>query len=211
KGAEVSYARALALAPGSSPVMDGAAVLAYKMGRLDEALDLGHRVLQQDPLSAAYWHNLGLTCHAAGLLNESENAFRQAIDLSQRRLLSAAMLSLVLLDQGKNDEALVMADDEPEEFWRLWAKAIIFNTTGHNADSDNALARMIKDHSYGDAYQIAEVHSMRGEIDEAFNWLERAFEDRDPGITHAKIDPRFRSLHEDPRWPRILNRIGFEI
>jgi serine/threonine-protein kinase len=211
KGAEASYRRAMELAPGSSRVLDGAAVLAYKTGRLDEAIELDRRVLAQDPLSAAYWHNLGLMYHASALLEESEEAFARALELSPNRFLTAAMLSLVLLDQGKLVEALAKADEEPDEFWRLWARAIILHELGRNAEADEALARMQDDYSYGDSFQIAEVHSMRGEFDEAFTWLDRACDERDPGITHAKINPRFVPLHDDPRWPVLLKRIGFEV
>ena len=60
KAAEASYKKALELAPGSSSVLDGASVLMYKLGKLDEAVEMSRRVLEQDPLSAAFWHNLGL-------------------------------------------------------------------------------------------------------------------------------------------------------
>ena len=95
--AEVSHRRALDLAPGSSVVLDGASVMAYKLGRLDEALGLGRRALGQDPLSPAFWHNLGLTAHAAGRLAESETAFRRAIELVPQRFVSGALLALVLI------------------------------------------------------------------------------------------------------------------
>lgn len=205
----VSYEKALKLAPRSSVVMDGAGILKFKLGRFEEALKLTRRVLEQDPLSGAIWHNLGLICHAAGLLAESEQAFSRALELSPNRQLSASMLSLVLLEQGRDTEALHKADDEPDEFWREWAKAIIFYKTGDNESSDSSLSALIDLHSESDAYQIAEVHAMRDEVDKAFKWLDRAIAIRDPGTTHAKADPRFRSLHSDPRWPELLSKIGF--
>jgi len=51
---------------------------------------------------------------------------------------------------------------------------------------------------------------MRNEIDQAFEWLERAIEERDPGVTHTKANPRFRLLRDDSRWPALLKKIGFE-
>src|SRR5207244_4448704 len=56
--AEASIGRAMELAPGSAAVLDRASVLAYKLGRLNEAIEYGRRVLEQDPLSAAFWHNV---------------------------------------------------------------------------------------------------------------------------------------------------------
>ncbi|CAN5552592.1 hypothetical protein BH10ACI2_BH10ACI2_24770 [soil metagenome] len=209
-GAEVSYKRALDLAPGSSDVLDGVGVLYYKLGRLDEALELARRVLIQDPLSASFWHNLGLTSHAAGMLAESEKAFARAIELAPQRFVSAALLALVLMEQGRIAEALEQAMREPDEFWRLWALAIVHHVAGQDAESDQEIEVLIEEHAKSNDYQIAEIFSMRGEKEKAFEWLERAIVDRDAGITHAKVNPRFRPLNGDPRWPVILKKIGFE-
>ncbi|MFM9903709.1 MAG: protein kinase domain-containing protein [Pyrinomonadaceae bacterium] len=210
-GGEASHVRALELAPGSSTVLDGASVMAYKMGRLDEALELGRRVLVQDPLSPAYWHNLGLTAHSAGQLTESEKAFRRALELVPQRFVSGALLALVLMDQGRADEALAQAKQEPDEFWRLWALAMIYHVLGRVSDSDDALDTLNREHADGNAYQLAEIHAVRGEKDQALDWLERAVDERDAGVTHAKVNPRFRNLREDPRWNPLLGKIGFKI
>ena len=210
-GAEASYERALELAPGSSAALDGASVLYYKLGRLDEAVKLGRQVLIQDPLSAAFWHNLGLTCHAAGRLGEAEAAFRRAVELTPQRVVSGAMLSLVLMDEDRIDDALTQAMNEPDGFWRLWSLAIIYHAAGRHDEADQALSTLINDHADGNEYQVAEVYAMRGEINNAFEWLERAIFDRDSGVTHAKVNPRFRPVYGDARWAVILKKIGFDL
>jgi len=210
-GAEESYIRAMELAPGSASVVDGAAMLAYKLGRYDEALSLGREILLQDPLSAAYWHNLGLICHSADLFEESEKSFRTALDLVPQRFVTSALLSLVLMDQGRMDEALEQASKEPYEVWRVWATAIIQYISGDVAGADESLNILTEEHSLGNAYQIAEVHSMRGEKRESFIWLDHAINERDSGMTHAKANPRFRPLHDDPLWPQMLKKIGFDV
>ncbi|MEO6655490.1 MAG: protein kinase [Pyrinomonadaceae bacterium] len=209
-GGEASHVRALELAPGSSTVLDGASVMAYKMGRFDEALELGRRVLIQDPLSPAFWHNLGLTAHAAGLLDESERAFRRALEIVPERFVSGSLLALVLMDQGRSEDALTQAMLEPDEFWRLWASAMIYHALGRGSDSDRALAQLKREHADGNSYQLAEIHAVRSEIDQAFEWLESAVNERDAGVTHAKVNPRFRPLNDDPRWAPLLEKIGFE-
>ena len=52
---------------------------------------------------------------------------------------------------------------------------------------------------------------MRGEINNAFEWLERAIVDRDAGVTHSKVNPRFRPVYGDARWAVILKKIGFDL
>jgi TolB-like protein/Tfp pilus assembly protein PilF len=211
EGAETSYGRAINLAPGSSAVMDGFSVLEYKLDRLEEAVERGRRVLVQDPLSAAFWHNLGLTCHAAGRLEESEEAFARALKLVPQRLVSNSLLALVKMDRGAADEAIEQAKKEPYEMWRLWSLAILYHAKGDRSRSDESLYNLKEKHAEGNTYQIAEAHSMRGETEQAFTWLERAYEERDPGVTHSMVNPRLRPLHNDPRWAPFLRKIGFKV
>ena len=209
KAAESSYRRAIKNASGSSAVLDGASVLFYKLGRIDEALELSGRALSQDPLCAAYWHNHGLACHASGRLDAAEKAFERALELAPQRFVSGAMLALVLMDEGRVEDAEKAAALEPDELWRTWALAIIHHALARRDEADEALRKLIAEHADGDAYQIAEVYSMRGEIDKALEWLDRAIAERDPGVTHAKVNPRFARLRDDRRWAERLARIGF--
>jgi TolB-like protein/Tfp pilus assembly protein PilF len=209
-GADVSIQRALELAPGNASVLDRAAILAYKLVNFDEALGLARRAVAQDPLSAAIWHNVGLIAHAAGQLDEAENAFRKALELIPQRFLSGALLSLVLMDQGRMDEAVEQAAHEPEEFWRLWSLAIVEFAAGRNEDADQRLSKLLSEHVAGSAFQIAEVYAVRGEKDAAFEWLYLALKERDSGVTHAAADPQLRALHGDERWLPLLEKIGFD-
>jgi TolB-like protein/cytochrome c-type biogenesis protein CcmH/NrfG len=209
-GARAAYSRALELAPGSSLVMDGASVLEAKFGHFDRALELIRQILAQDPLSSAVWHNLGLFCHFSGALSEAERAYRRARDLSPQRLVSTAMLALVLEEEGRTRDAVEAVEGEPDPFWRLWASAMLYYRIGETERADDLLAEILRDHADGDAYQIAEIYADRGEVDEAFRWLDRAIAERDPGVTHLRASPRFRSLHADPRWPSFLIRLGFD-
>lgn len=208
--ARLSYRRALDLAPWNSSVLDGAGMLAYKLGQLEEALELSRRVLVQDPLSAPFWHNLGLIANTAGRLEESETAFRRALEIVPQRFVSNALLALVLMDQGRAEDAFAQVMHEPDEFWKLWSVAILHHSSGHVADSNEAIRQLTEKHAEGNAYQIAEVYSMRGEVDRAFDWLELAYEERDSGMTHVRVNQRFRCLRDDPRWPALLEKVGFD-
>ncbi|HET9251992.1 MAG TPA: protein kinase [Candidatus Eisenbacteria bacterium] len=210
KGAEASFARALKLAPGSASVLVGASVLMQTLGRFEEAIALAKQGLDQDPVSSAAYTVLGLTFDAAGRLAEAESAYRDALDLSPQRMNVRAYLALVLLDQGREKEALTMAQEEVDEGYRLWALAIIHAAGGRPGASDEALRALTEKYAGDAAFQIAEVHAIRGEADTAFEWLDRAYEQHDGGLTELKVRRSLRSLHSDPRWPVILKRMGFE-
>jgi hypothetical protein len=57
---------------------------------------------------------------------------------------------------------------------------------------------------------VAEAHGARGEADEAFEWLEKAWADRDAGLVHIKPSPHFRAVRGDPRWAQFLGRLNLE-
>ena len=55
---------------------------------------------------------------------------------------------------------------------------------------------------------IAEVHAYRGEVDQAFAWLDRAYQNHDSDLVYLKPAPLLSRLHDDPRWGALLEKIG---
>ena len=207
RGAEASFARAVALAPRVAAVLLRAGVLAMNLGRLDEAIGLQRRAIEQDPLSAGSYHNLALALDANGDFIEAEQAFRKALELAPQQTTTRAYLALTLLAQGRAEEALAEALREPEE-WALWGSAIIEHAAGHPAAADATLRELIAKHAESVAYQIAVVYAAHGEADLAFTWLERAYAQRDPGLITMKSDRLLRPLNSDPRWGLFLRKMG---
>ena len=209
-GAARSLRRAMELTPASSFVLRRAALLASKQGRFDDALEYCRRALEQDPLLAGVYGAIGITLEVTGRLEEAEAAYRKVVELTPDSILAHAQLSLVLLAQGRGDEALAEAAREPEETYRLWAIAIIEHDLGHKMQSDEALRTLIEKHGDDSAVQVAEVQAVRGEIDAAFEWLERAYEQRDAGVSDLFALRGLRSLQADARWRVFVRKVGLE-
>jgi hypothetical protein len=58
------------------------------------------------------------------------------------------------------------------------------------------------------AFQIAEVYAFRGEIDAAWQWIDRAYRQRDGGgLMFVKIDPLLKGMREDPRYTELLRKM----
>jgi hypothetical protein len=55
---------------------------------------------------------------------------------------------------------------------------------------------------------IALIHVGLGEKDQVFEWLEKAYEERDVHLTYLKVDPQWDDLRTDPRFADLLRRIG---
>ena len=210
KGAEACFARALELAPGDAVSLNGAGVLAMALGRIEESIALHRRASEQDPLSAPPHSNLGLTLHQAGRFAEAEAALRKALEIAPQRLLVHGVLARTIAAQGRGDEALGTAAREGDEGQRLFVLAIIHHTLGNETEADAALRDLIATHADDYAVQIAEAHAIRGDIDATFEWLEKAYVQRDFGLSEVQSIPSMRPFHADPRWRAFMSKVGFE-
>ena len=185
-----------------------ALMLARAHGRFEEALMILRSSLQRDPLSSPLHHSLGTILLRAERFADSETAFRKALSLSPGRTRTRAYIALALLYQGRGEEALAEAAAEPHETFRLLALAIVQHALHAREASDEALRQLIEKYGGTAACQIAEVLAAREELDPAFEWLERSYALRDPGLPEIKGLPMFRPLLGDPRWQAFLKKMG---
>ena len=85
---------------------------------------------------------------------------------------------------------------------------MVEHALGHAAESQRAVTRLIgAPWALGASYQIAQVQAFRGETDRAFEWLEHAYEQHDPGLSYLKTDPFLRGLRPDPRYAALLRKM----
>ena len=207
KGADEAFRRALELAPGSTLAMNGAATLAGNLGRFGDATALLRRASVLDPLNVAVHRNLGLYSLASGALLEAEIALKETLQISPQGGLSCCWLSLVYLAQGRSEEALVTVQREVNEIFHLLGLSVVQHALGNPAESTLALQQLIDQHGDDAAYQVAGVHAYRGDSEQAFEWLEKTYAQRDPGLIYMKMDPLLQSLHSDPRWLPFLEKM----
>jgi len=208
QGAKSSYARALELAPGDAEVLNGAGSLAYDLGHLDESIQLHHRALEKDPLSSVGFNRLGLSLHRADRFEEAVEAYRKALELAPQRAGTHAYMAFPLVALGRKEEALEQANIEPVVWARQWSLAIVQHALGRSTESEAALRDLIATSGDHAGTQIAEAHAARGEIVAAFEWLDRAYAQQDPGLSEIKGSSFCRSLHGDPRWAALLKKMG---
>jgi len=119
-----------------------------------------------------------------------------------------AGLGLSYLLENKFEEAATAAQADAGDWARLLIVACARWGQKKIPEADAALAQLTKDFAETAAYQIAEVHAYRGDKDKAFEWLERARLQRDPGLASLRKDPLLTNLHDDPRWNAFLHKMG---
>ena len=209
KRADATFRRALELAPGHAQALHSTAMMALIVCRFDEALLYAHKSLEQDPLSIGNFGLLGRIYAAMDRPLEAQAAFRKGLAIAPDATSLRGLLALSLTFQGRHDEAMAEAMREHASWARLWILAVVHHRIGHAEESQRALDDLIAAHSAEAAYQVALVYVVRGERDQAFEWLERALEQRDSGLCFSKVHWILRPLHSDPRWKPLLARIGF--
>jgi TolB-like protein/Tfp pilus assembly protein PilF len=206
--AGASLRRALELAPGDAHVLNGAARLARILGQHDKALELIGRASALDPLSVDIHREAALVYLMSDRLEDAATSLQMAIELNPKGGLAHAFLAMTRLLQGRSEEALAVAAEESHDVFRNLAYTMIHHKLGHPEESDKALQALITEWGWTAAHQVAEAYAYRGEVDKAFEWLETAYVQRDPGIVHTAVDEFMRPLHADPRWLPFLRRLG---
>ncbi len=200
--------QALALDPGDAIILQSAALLNRFLGRLDEAIDLHRQSIALDPLSPRGHIDLGDTYYRAHRLDEAADSIQMALSFSPGRVGTQYLIGRVLLAQGDAPAALVAIEQETSDVLRLTGTAIVQHALGNAGASDAALQELIEKYAAPAAYQVAQVYAFRGEIDLAFDWLEQAYDNRDPGLAQMLLEPELANLHDDPRWIPLLDKMG---
>jgi serine/threonine-protein kinase len=206
--AERSYRRALALAPGNADVLHAAAGGLSALGKLDEAMALDRRAVELDPLSVSALRNQGAHFYQAGRLEDAAAALTHAMELGPENGFLPYGLGLVRLAQKRPAEACSLFERVPVPYFRLHGLALGRHAEGDGARSEAALRELVAGHGKDALVQIASAYAFRGDAERAFEWLERARAARDPGLAEIRVEPLFRSLHRDPRWAALLDRMG---
>lgn len=199
--------KAEALTPTNYDVMNAKATLAMRRGEFEQAIDLFRAVITRDPVRFQGYANLALLMTAVDSLRTAEALVRKALDINPRASALNTLLALTLLYQEKREEALAAALQETQDGFRLWMLAAVYHSLGHTSQSDAALDSLKTRFAEVAPYQIAEAYAYRGQAGEAFAWLERAYQHRDPGIASMKRSVMLKPLRRDPRFAAILRKL----
>ena len=209
--ADGEIGKALALEPGSSDVLHAAGTLDLVLGRVSDGVRMLLAALARDPLRASSYSNLGVAYFADDRLPEAEEAFRESIQLRPNAGYTHNGLGLVLLWKSDLNGALEEMKRETDEMWRLEGEALVYSAMHRRAESDAALAELTDKYRKESPYVIATVYGYRGEVDPAFQWLERALKERDATLTSIKSDPLFQKIKSDPRYAALLKKVGLPL
>lgn len=207
--AEASLRKAVALDPSNAETLYQLADVTASLGRTQEAIAMMHKALILEPLNASFHFYTGTFLLALGQYVEGQRETERAIELQPRADGFSSQLAFALIGQGQTDRAIIAANADPDESDRLQALAVVWYARGDKSKAQNALDEMIRGVGRIAPGLIAEVYAYEGDLGQAFAWLDRAMQARDPtAVTIYEAPMDLTALHVDPRFAEFCRKIG---
>jgi TolB-like protein/class 3 adenylate cyclase len=203
-----TVSKAMALAPADPNVLIAAANLETALGNRDRAIEIYRKAVELDPVNAQSRSFLAFGLANTKRFAEARAEYARVIELNSSAPWAHAGLGLAYLLENKFEEAATEAQADAGEWARLLIVSCARWAQKHVQESDAALNELIKNESELAAFQIAQAYAYRGDKDKAFEWLERARRQRDPGLGDLLKDPLLENIHDDPRWNAFLRTMG---
>jgi tetratricopeptide (TPR) repeat protein len=207
-GARADAERALALSPGDARALLAYAFVLICSGKVTEGIAAERKALDVDPLNRAAWISLALRLLNSGHPADAEQAGVRALEISPQSVHAQYVLARIYLVEGRVQDALNGFHRIESDGLGGSGVAMAEYTMGHARESQAALDRLIAAHSADAAYQIAEVYAWRGDTEQAFRWLDRAYVQRDGGLTTMKTNPILAPLRSDARYKALLGKMN---
>jgi adenylate cyclase len=196
KGIE-DFGHALALDPDDAFIVAGVGKGAFLTRNLDLAISQYRAALAMEPVVPEFYWFLGRAYLSSGRLEEAEAAFRKLSSLSSSYRGDFHLFETLFL-MGDFEAALEVLETP-------FARAVTHHALGNAALADEALAELTQNVS---DYGLAMAHGYRGEVDTAFEILNRLAEDADFYLVSILVETAFNSIHSDPRWEVLLEKLG---
>ena len=211
RAATATAERALALSPGSYDVQFYYSGLEASFGGNDRAIAAARKTVELDPISPGAYVGLSNVLYFARQYRESESAVRHAMSLAPSRPGGHYYLGLVLMMQGRNDEALAECNQESIGWQRMTCRGLAFARMGKVDLARSVISDLQKDSGDAASYQFAQMNALLGDHDEAFRWFAVGRRIHDPGLMgQVYVDPMIDGLRSDPRYDALIQELGFK-
>ncbi|HXM35743.1 MAG TPA: protein kinase [Pyrinomonadaceae bacterium] len=215
-GAENEFKRAIKLNPRYAGAHQWYGGYLEMMGRRDESLAERKQALELDPLSLTINFELALAFYYARDYDQAIQQFQKTLELDANFPLVHAHLPAAYEQKGMYDQAIagfqkgVALRGGTEWSFSMSGLGHVYGVSGKKAEARAVLdeLKQASQQEYVPADSIALVYAGLGEKDQAFTWLEKAYEEHAFKMAWLKVDPQWDSLRSDPRFADLLRRVG---
>jgi len=220
ENAERKHRRAIELSPGYAPAHHRYAYFLMYFARMEEAIDEINTALELDPLSLFIYMTAAEILRYAGRYDQAEEAIHRMFEIDPANSTFPLQTALLYFSKGMHEEAMEHVQ-KYEDFLMgsstTMSEAVIgccYAVAGDKRKAQNILDDLLRraEESYFSRTGLAALHFMLGEFDKGFDWLEKAYDDRDPILCYLRIEPLFglADLRSDPRYMAMLKKIGLD-
>src|ERR1700730_10271529 len=213
--AEQELKRAISLNPQSAQSYTLYTHYLAGMGRYDEAKKFGARALELDPLSVSAQWFLGWGAIYAGRSDEAIGFFSKALELDPNNPWTRWFLGRAYLFSGNSPRAIEEIETGlrfgPDDPLGLGFAGYVYAVAGRRADALKILRRLdeLQKRRFISTISRVYVYAGLGDKDKAFEWLEKAYQERSDSLAWVRFDPESKSLRGDPRFGALMRRVGF--
>jgi TolB-like protein len=215
ESARLEFSRAIELDSNDPVSHQWYAVYLLASGQPDRAfgeVQIAHRL---DPLSLAINTDIGFHHYYNGRYAEAVSQLQSVLDMKSDFLLAHLWLARALLEMRRFDAALAetaVAEAKARDWSVLvTARGFTYAMAGMASEAQAVLREMdaLSRERFVTSYGVALVHAGLGRTDEALRWLGKAFDERSHWLVWLRLDPRWKSLREDPRFRALITRMNY--
>jgi TolB-like protein/Tfp pilus assembly protein PilF len=214
QAAEKDFKRAIELNPGYAPAHYWYATLFLAVGRFEDGFSQNERSLEVDPLSIFATAHYGWCLIGGRQYGRAREQLKRALELDPNFAHAHWLLGWVDGMESKFEDgiarlqrALELSGDFP---WFLAHLGWVYGVSGRADEAREVLSELNarRREQYVRSVYFALVHTGLGEPDEALDWLEKAYEERDIWMAWLANDATFDSLRSDPRFNALIKKVG---
>ncbi|MBV8842426.1 MAG: protein kinase [Bryobacterales bacterium] len=180
------------------------------LGRIDEALDAMARGLGGDPLNLLYRHHFARGLRLSGRVKEAEAQLREVLEIDADFPHALGTLGSLCAQQGRFEEALTLTEKAHAIIpWSSLTAGLLAAMLGRAGAEDRAAALIdkLKSGAVNGGSGLTIFHAVRGELDRAAEWAEKAIEERDLAFVQ-NLGPFLRPT---PWWPALAQRLNLPL
>ena len=215
--ADKEFRRAIELNPNYPTAHHWYSLALRVRGKTEEALSEISRAKELDPLSLIINLNLAEVLLMTHRTDQAQEQLKKTLDLDPNFPGARVTLGLVYAEQGKLDEAIIELQKVRQivgekSSYGLGALGYVYAKAGKKDEAHNVLERLLEfsKQGYSMSVGIASVYTGLGDKDGAFEWLEKAYLERDGQLGYLKTRPTWQNLRSDPRYKALIDKIGFD-